>query len=428
MEQEADTVKLARMARYDVLIIGAGLAGLCCARQLFDHGYSVLVVEAAEEVGGRIRSDYFNGFILDRGFQVLQTAYPEAQHLLDYAALDLKSFYPGALTRFDGRFHRIADPWRRPMDALRTVFSSVGSLSDKLKIARLRRRVLGCSLEELYKRSETTTLEALRNCGFSDRIIERFFKPFLAGVFFDAELEVSSRAFEFVFWAFAAGDTALPARGMGAIPQQLLSQLPVESVRTQARVDSIGEKIVVLAGGKRISARTIVVATDGLEAARLLNVPQQPGFRSTTCLYFAAPVAPIKEPILILNGEPVQPINSVVIPSNLSSAYAPAGQSLITVNVLGIPKHNDEELTCLVRSQLQQWFGGETRSWEHLRTYRIHYALPLQTPPVRLPVSICTRINPWLYVCGDYDNAASIQWAMVSGARAAQDVIKALRS
>ena len=157
-------------------------------------------------------------------------------------------------------------------------------------------------------------------------------------------------------------------------------------------------------------------------------MPQQPGFRGTTCLYFAAPVAPIKEPILILNGESVQPINSVVIPSNLSSAYAPAGQSLITVNVLGIPKHNDEELTCLVRSQLQQWFGGETRSWEHLRTYRIHYALPLQTPPVRLPVSIRTRINPWLYVCGDYDNAASIQWAMVSGARAAQDVIKALRS
>jgi phytoene dehydrogenase-like protein len=416
------------MAKYDVLIIGAGLSGLCCARKVIEHGYTVLVIEASDGVGGRVRTDNFNGFLLDRGFQVLQTAYPESQRLLNYSALDLRSFYPGALTRFDGRFHRIADPWRRPTDALKTSFSSVGSLSDKLKIALLRRRVLSCSLEELYTRPETTTIEALQNSGFSDRIIERFFRPFLAGVFFDAELEVSSRAFEFVFWAFAAGDTSLPAKGMGTIPQQMLTHLPVESVRTQTRVSSIDERIVVLAEGERISAHIVVVATDGLEAARLLKAPQQLGFRGTTCLYFAAREAPIKEPVLILNGEDVKPINSVVIPSNVSSAYAPAGQSLITVNVLGIPEQNEEELVYLVRGQLAQWFGDDVRSWEHLRTYRIRGALPSQTPPVKFPGKIHTRVNPWLFVCGDYDNAASIQWAMVSGTRAAQDVIEALHS
>ena len=152
------------------------------------------------------------------------------------------------------------------------------------------------------------------------------------------------------------------------------------------------------------------------------------GARSTGCLYFAAPEAPLKESVLILNGESLEPINSVVIPSNLSPAYAPAGQALITVNVLGVTSQDEKELLHSVRAQLEQWFGNDVQSWEHLRTYRIHRGLPLQTPPVEFPSMIRTRVKSWLFVCGDYHNAASIQWAMVSGKRAAENAIEALHA
>ena len=215
---------------------------------------------------------------------------------------------------------------------------------------------------------------------------------------------------------------------MGAIPQQLMARLPVESVRTRARVSSIDEQVAILEGGERITARLMVLATDGAEAARLLNAPKQPSFRGTTCLYFAAKEAPIDEPILILNGEHVGPINSIVIPSNVSAAYAPVDQALITVNVLGIPRPNDKDLTAAVRAQLEQWFGHDVKNWEHLRTYRIHNALPLQTPSVDYPGAWHMRLRPWLFVCGDYHNAASTQWAMFSGTRAGQEVVEALQS
>jgi phytoene dehydrogenase-like protein len=201
-----------------VLVVGAGLAGLCCAERLADHGLAPLVLEAAEDVGGRVRTDEVEGCLLDRGFQVLLTAYPTAREVLDYQALHLQPFEPGALVRCGGRFHRVADPWRRPFAALQGVFGPIGSLSDKLRVAALRRRVLQGAVRDLFERPERTTMAALREAGFSTAMIDRFFRPFLGGVFLDTKLETSSRMFEFVFRMFASGDVAIPARGMQAIP------------------------------------------------------------------------------------------------------------------------------------------------------------------------------------------------------------------
>ena len=410
----------------DVVIIGAGLAGLSCAIKVLKHGYSVLLLEAEEEAGGRVRTDRVDGFLLDRGFLVFHTAYSEAQRLLEFDDLDLKSFYPGALIRFEGRFHRMTDPWKRPLRALETLLSPVGSLADKLRIARLRHRVTSGSLEELYRRPETTLLQALQGYGFSSRIIERFFQPFFSGVFFDPELDVSSRAFEFVMRAFAAGDTTLPAKGMGAISRQLVSRLPEGTLRTNTKVEALAERSVILESGERIDGRMIVVATDGSSTARLLNDNKRPGTRSSTCIYFAAEEPPISDPILILNGEKEGIINSVVIPTNLCTAYAPDGQTLITVNVLGNPHPNDNELLIPVRAQLREWFGEITHHWQYIRTYRIADALPLQVPPVEYPASQQLMVRPGLVNCGEYKNSASIQWALVSGAGAANAVVEAL--
>ncbi|MFB0506469.1 MAG: NAD(P)/FAD-dependent oxidoreductase [Thermodesulfobacteriota bacterium] len=412
------------MSRSDVVVIGAGLAGLSCALRLHQAGFSVLVLEASDGVGGRVRTDELDGFLLDRGFQVFLMAYPEAQRVLDYAALDLHPFYPGALVRFNNRFYRVSDPWRLPLDALQAFFAPIGTFRDKIRIARLRQQVVKGLLEAVFRRPETSTIDALKAAGFSDSMIERFFRPFIGGVFLDGGLRISSRMFEFVYRMFSLGHAALPSRGMGAIPNHLASRLPEGAIRTRARVVSVHEGDVTLESGEMIKGRTVVLATEGPEAARLLG-ERVPPSRSVTCLYFASAEPPIIDPILALDGDGVGPVINLCVPSQVAPAYAPQGQSLVSATVLGNPDQSDEGLETAVRSQLILWFGRTVQEWRHLRTSRVIHALPMQIPPVHDPSSRSVQIRPWLFLCGEYGSVASIQWALFSGRRAAEAVIRA---
>jgi phytoene dehydrogenase-like protein len=415
-----------------VLIVGGGLAGLCCARSLRDAKISFQLLEASDEVGGRARTDAFDGFLLDRGFQVLLTAYPEAQSVLRYDQLRLARYEPGALVRFQGRFHRFADPWRRPKHLFSTAVSRVGSTLDKLRIARLVRRLCKSSLEQLYERPETTTVAALQREGFSSRIVDCFFRPFLGGVFLDPQLETSSRMFEFVFRMFALGEAAVPENGMGEIARQITRQLPEDGIRLNAQVKSVNENSVTLVSGEHLQADSVVVACERPAAARLLGDSETDGEQAlgqgVTCLYFAADEPPLKEPILVLNGEGEGPINNLCVPSQVSSQYAPPGKSLISVTVLGVDQPAEELLLRSVLEQLTDWFGRSVDSWKHLRSYVIPYALPNQFPPRLSPVSKTNIRSDGIFVCGDYLDTASIQGAMVSGRRAAENLIAATKS
>ena len=311
-----------------------------------------------------------------------------------------------------------------PRHLLATAFSSVGTLGDKLRIAGLRRRVGRLTLEELYEQPEQTTAERLRDEGFSTRIIERFFRPFLGGVFLDHDLETSSRLFAFVFRMFASGDAVLPSQGMGAMAQQLAERLPPGTVCTNSAVAQLEEHGVRLADGRQLSGKAIVVATESPAAARLLGEPQPPAGRSVTCLYFAAERPPVDEPILVLNGEGLGIVNNLCVPSLVSPTYAPPGAALVSATVLGIPAIDDHQLESSVRQQLQEWFGNQVQTWRHLRTYHIPFALPAQSPPSLSPVAKSTKRREGLWVCGDYLDTASIQGAMVSGRRAAEDVLQ----
>jgi phytoene dehydrogenase-like protein len=406
----------------DVIVVGAGLAGLCCARELTAHGQDVLVLERGDDVGGRVRTDEHDGFLLDRGFQVLLTAYPEARRVLDYDALGLRPFLSGALVRRDGRFLPLADPLRRPTELLNTLRDGPGSLLDKLRVARLRLRLGRMSLNEILHAPQTTTAEALRREGFSPAFVEAFWRPFLRGVLLDPELSTSSREFAFVVKLFAGGEAALPAAGMQALPRQVAAGLPPGSVRTGVTVEAVEDGGVRLAGGERLTAGTVVVAAEGPEAARLTGAFAAPAPRAATCLYFAAERTPLGEPLLVLDGEGRGPVNNLAVLSDVAPSYAPPGAALISATVVGIPALDDAALERAVRDQLRDWFGAQVGDWRLLRTYRIPYALPALIPAEFAEPERPVRLAPGLLVCGDHRDTASIQGAMASGRRAAAAV------
>lgn len=412
------------MTNNPVAIVGAGLAGLACATHLHRANIPFRLYDAADAVGGRVRTDTVEGFTLDRGFQVLLTAYPECQALLDYDALDLNAFYDGALVRTHSRFHRIADPFRHPFDAPRTLFAPVGTLADKLRVARMRSALTGQSLADIFSTPELATGEALATrWGFSDLMIDRFFRPFFGGVFFDTELNASSRLFEFLFKMFAEGETAVPAQGMEAIPRQLASRLPQSQITLEAEVKAVSGNQIRFDDGTTAPASAVVVATDAPTAHHLLHDASiRTTQRSTTCLYYAAHESPLDEPILALNGDQDGLLNNVAVMSDVAATYAPEDETLISAVVVGDPAEDDESLERTVRRELIDWFGLPAGGWTHLRTYRIEHALPDQTPPSVAHDPSMVHHHDTVYVCGDYLRTASINDAMATGRMAAEAV------
>ena len=371
-----------------------------------------------------MRTDNVNGFLLDRGFQVLLTAYPEATRLLDYDALNLQAFEPGSLIRTDDGFTRMSDPWRRPQHALQTAFAPIGGFADKLRIGRLRWAAGRDKLDSVFERPDRTTEEELRRRGFTRSMVERFLRPFLGGVFLDQDLQTSCRMMYFVFRMFSQGDTGLPAVGMGTIPQQLAGRLPEDCLRLNSPVSAIDSDRVTLNSGEVIPCDHVVVATEQPAAASLLpELASTRTPRSVRCIYFSAPEPPIEDRMLVLNGTGNGVVNNLCVPSQVARNYAPSGQSLVSTTVLK-SELDDDGLLANVTDQMREWFGASVNGWQHLRTYSIPYALPNQTSPAFDPPIQPLKFRDKILVCGDYRTNGSINGAMQSGRLVAEEILR----
>lgn len=412
-----------------VLIIGAGVAGLCCARVLRDAGIDCLVLEASDDVGGRIRTDKVEDFLLDRGFQVYLTRYPETARFLDLGQLTLNRFEPGAMIHTDDGWQKVLDPRRRPERVLSSALAKVGTLTDKITTVAHVANVRRGDPYALLERPQTSTLEHLRHRGFSEAIIGRFFRPFYAGIFLEPDLDTSSRFFDFTFRMFAEGDTVLPTGGMQVIPRAIAAALPKNTVRLKQFVWRLEGTTAVMGDGERIAGRAVVVAADADTATTLLGAARETTrWNGTACVYFVAPSSPLDEPLLALNGTGRGIINHLCVPTDVAPSYGPPGRSLISVSTVGVPELTDESLLQLLRDELLDWFGESTRSWRHLRTYRIPRALPSRTPAEFVTPHQPVRVRPGVYVAGDHVDTPSTNGAMHAGRRAAEAILEDLPS
>ena len=404
----------------DVVIVGAGLAGLSAAREIQRHGHSVIVLESSDAVGGRVRTDIVDGFQLDRGFQVMLTAYPELQSQVDMRALDLRPFDPGALVWRNGKGHAVSDPFRKPQTLATTAFAPIGSVFDKARIVVLRARVMRRKPAALLGGQDVSTDVALRAFGFSTKIINRFFRPLFGGIQLDPHLATSRRMFDVIFKSLSEGQSVLPSRGMHALPLQMASRLSEGTIHLNTRVSKVDGAKVTLASGENITARAVVVATDGPTASSLLGIPIVES-RKVGCVYFSADTPPTKEKYVVLDGTGSGPVLNVAVISNVAPSYAPADKHLI---VAALPGVTDGNLEAMSREQLRSWWGPQVNDWKHLRTYVINHGGPVQKPPFSPKQRV--DLGNGLFVCGDHRDTGSIQGAMFSGRRCGEAVVRSL--
>ncbi|MFI2780495.1 NAD(P)/FAD-dependent oxidoreductase [Streptomyces sp. ALB3] len=398
----------------DAVVVGAGLAGLACALDLSRVGLRVELLEASDGVGGRMRTDRRDGFVLDRGFQVFNTSYPQVKRRLDLRALRLRPFTPGLIARTASGRVRVTDPTRRPGDAAQLLPGRVLPARDLAALAALTARDALLPAKRLGHMPDRTASEALVRAGLSPRAIEDFVRPFLSGVFLEEGLETSARFLHLVWRSMARGTLCLPSRGIGAVPAQLAARLPDGVLRLGSAVTEVTERGVLLADGSERPATSVVVATDSATAARLLPGLPVPAGRTVTTYYHAADRSPLTEPTLVVDSG-LAVLNSCVI-TEVSPGHAPRGTALVATSVLGA---GPPEKT--VRARLAELYDVDTSTWETVAAYTVEGALPAMRPP--WPLSRTTRFARGRYVCGDHRATGSVQGALASGSRAAREVL-----
>ncbi len=401
----------------DTIVIGAGLAGLTAAQILQRAGVAVRVLEAAPDVGGRVQTRDVEGFTLDRGFQVLFTAYPAVKRNLDLEKLDLVTFPPAAAIHRGATTVRLGDPLRDPGSLFGTLTANVLTFKDRLLVARLTVYIKSLPLAELLAGEDETTLAFLKTFGFSDGAIRNFFAPFFGGIFLNRSLSTSARLFRYYFRMLLDGETTVPRGGIGEVTKQLAEGLDVSTGTRVERLEARADRVTVYTSGETFTASSVVVATDPPELQRLTGVDAPSEAVSSSYLYYASDTQLDDEQRLLLNAEPGY-LNNAMWASNLNPDLAPPGRHLLVVTVLGLPL-DDAGLDAAVRGELMGWYGGAVKNLRLLHVDRLKFAQFAQPPGfVRNLVGHATPLENVL-VASEATSSSSIQGALASGEKAA---------
>lgn len=395
-----------------IVIIGAGVAGLVAAIELEKKGYQPEILEATDRVGGRVKTDYKDGYQFDHGFQVLLTAYPELKNYLDLDLLKLKKFKPGAKIYANDSAFLFVDPIREPSTLFKAIFSPAGSLLDKWKIWRLSMKLKKMTVEEIFQLPSNTTMQFLKEYGFSNEIITNFFQPFFSGIFLEKELETSSRMFQFIFKMFSEGYASIPEKGMQAVSDQLYNQLNTTKIHFNTKVIKI-ENHIIHTSSKEYPYDAVIIAT---EPSTLFTGYKRSitKFHSTTNLYFSMPKKLNGGYIGLIVKENSE-VNNISILSDISSSYAPAGKSLLSVSVVGKVEMEDLQLREKIGNEIASILSLDKKDIKFLTSYHITHALPeVKEPSMNLTKSDVS-IGEDRYLAGDYLVGGSLNGAMGSG-------------
>ncbi|WP_299268700.1 NAD(P)/FAD-dependent oxidoreductase [Halorientalis sp.] len=412
----------------DVVVVGGGLAGLVAARHLADAGRDVTVLEAREEVGGRVRSVREDGFVFDRGFQVLFTAYPAAKRELDYDALDLRAFSAGAAIANPGRRSVLADPLSSPGDLTDTLFNTDVTLGDKLRLFKLQQEMKRADVETLFDPDERQDVrDYLRARGFSGQFVENFAAPFYGGITLDRSLSTDAGVFRYTFKMLAEGKTVVPARGMGAISEQLADRAraagaEIELGTTVESLDATDGSVTVETNGETLGADGAVVATDPPTAAALTDATVPTETSGCVTQYYGLPghVELETGKKIVLNARDAEP-NQIAPLSAVAPEYAPDDRTLVSATWLGHPEDGVDVLCARAREALGQWYPArQFDGLELLRTDRIDVAQFTQPPGFRTDLPAVDAPDGPVVLAGEYTQWSAIQGALEGGRVAAE--------
>ena len=407
---------------YKIHIIGAGVSGLVAAQVLENNGFYPTIIEGTDRVGGRVKTDIVDGYQMDHGFQVLLTAYPAAQKYLNFEALELQYFLPGATVFNNGSQKTLGDPLRNFSLLVPTLLSGIGSFSDKLKILKLNLLLKKISLTAIFAKPEKTTYNYLVDFGFSEEMISKFFKPFFSGIFLEAELETSSRMFEFVYKMFGEGFAALPKAGIEAIPQQLKNNLKKTSFLFNTKVKRVEVGKTILFDGTELESHYTIIATEATGLVSNLK-NQKTQWKSCDAFYFETQSKKISKPIIGLIADKEALINNIFYHTSLETKSAGV-KELLSVTVVKPHQLTPEALQRQVQKELKQFCGIET-----LKCIK-HYSIPKALPKMdNLQYEISpseTQIATRIFLAGDLQLNSSLNAAMIAGERAGLSVIVAV--
>ena len=397
------------------VIIGGGLAGLACASKMQKEKHDFLIIEQLDRLGGRVGSIYEDKFIFDVGFQVYNTAYSNTNSLLKVNEIDLKFFKPGARIHDGKYFQIISDPMRDISQLFSSLFSSLSSFSDKMKILLLKYELSNYSIEKDIEK-DCSTLEYLQSRGFSEKIIKLFFEPFFAGIFLEKRIETSSKIFKYVFSNFSKGLAALPSNGMQKIPDAISKNIRNDLIMYNSRVIRIKDNnTIILDNSKEIKADTIILTGDSHEL--IGNKPKQ--YNSVTNLYFSSSIIPDFGSYIHLFPKD-EMINNVAFLSSISSNYSPISKCLISVSILGL--HDSKSLKNVIQKKLSKYFGGSENDYNLIKSFELKKATIKQ--PANYFSNNLVKSEKNIIVAGDHTVNGSIEGAVISGLNAYKQIKK----